>query len=118
MSARLTLIAAALALLAGCAAPPPLPPRAPAAVIADARERFEICLAFEEPEFDDGVSDAATVARGLGAHCPREWLKVMTLTAQGYNSAVQAAIYRDGPDLHNQIALQVVLRARARRMKQ
>lgn len=94
--------------------PPPPPERATAAAIEASKAAFSACIAIKEPAYDDGVSDASTVASALQSTCPDEWNALVILMQQG--NSMPGAVRTGAEQGRPALVLKVVLQVRAARL--
>jgi hypothetical protein len=74
---------------------------------------FMNCLAKQLPRFDDGRSDASTVAYALADACPQQAEILDEAMTRAQSPNVQAGIRERLPSLRREAALKVVLNVRA-----
>lgn len=108
-------ILSALAIAAGlsaCAAPQP-----PASQneIAVARGKYQMCLVPYAARFDDGLSDARTIANAMVGACPDQYNELFDTITRNDNGRVKRMLHERRSQAQSDIALEVVLDMRARR---
>jgi hypothetical protein len=112
---KLLAICAAFA-LTGCATSmgvAPLPPKATSAEMTEALKPYLVCMRLFAQTYDDGKSDAMTIALDIHRQCRPEWARVFETTTRGYNQAVVRQIASNTDQMQIQTALGEVLGYRA-----
>lgn len=100
--------------ISACATPATVKHAAPAAEIDAAMLRYKLCLAPYAPKLDDRTSDANTIALAMVGLCDREYEEMFEALTRADNGAVKAALHHDKPTIEQSLALEVVLRNRAK----
>lgn len=100
--------------LVACASPATVKQKAPAAEIDAAMLRYKLCLSPYAPKLDDKTSDANTIAMAMVGLCDAEYEEIFEALTRTDNTAVKAKLHHEKPSIEQSMALEVVLRNRAR----
>lgn len=98
-----------------CDIPPP-PVVATEAQITAAFSAWTDCLASAELPIDDRISDANTIASTLATRCPDEFKHYVEVQSMGRDAATRQFIQGVESGARHQVARDIVLRERAKRL--
>lgn len=82
--------------------------------ITIAKGKYMMCLVPYAGRFDDGISDARTVASAMVGACPSEYNVLFDTLTRNDNAGVKQMLHEKRTSIQTDIALNVVLNLRAR----
>jgi len=109
------LIITVVAVLAGCSnlQSTPVPQKASQTEVQARTKDYMNCIAPVAKRYDDGISDARTVAAGTVGGCPEKYEDLFEVLTRTDNDAVKRIFRQRQNQIQTDLALNVVLQLRA-----